>query len=157
MMNQVYEPHKSSIGGLDANTMALLAYIASILVSWIPGVRYLAWAVPLVIFFMEKQSKLVKFHAMQAFVLEAFCAILTFVVSVIIGGIVGASAVSAYAAYSALGVLGFISFLTVAISLLVTVFAVIAMVKAYGYKAYRIPIAGRIAEKLTGNFDKTSV
>ena len=154
MINQVYEPYKSSIGGMDANTMAILTYIASVVVGWIPVVRYFAWLVPLVFFFMEKQSRFVKFHAMQSFVLNAVCAILTFLISVIIGGIVSAAAFSVYSAYSALGMLGFIGFLTTAVCIVITVFAIIAIVKAYGYKEYHIPFAGQIAEKLTGKFEK---
>lgn len=154
MKNQVYELHKSSIGDMNANIMAMLTYVASVVVSWIPVIRYFAWLVPLVLFFMEKQSKFVKFHAMQSFVLNLACAALTFLISVIIGGIVSASVVNIYAAYSALGLLGFIGFLTMAVCLVITVFAIIAMVKAYGFKEYHIPLAGGIAEKLVGNFEK---
>ncbi|HEX3026057.1 MAG TPA: DUF4870 domain-containing protein [Clostridia bacterium] len=152
MKNQVYELHKSSIGDMNANIMAMLTYVASVVVSWIPVIRYFAWLVPLVLFFMEKQSKFVKFHAMQSFVLNLACAALTFLISVIIGGIVSASVVNIYAAYSALGLLGFIGFLTMAVCLVITVFAIIAMVKAYGFKEYHIPLAGGIAEKTGGEF-----
>ena len=64
------DPHKSTIGGMDANLLALIAYIASAAVGFIPLLRYLAWLAPLVIFFMEKESGFVKFHAMQSFVLN---------------------------------------------------------------------------------------
>lgn len=154
MINQVYEPHKSSIGGMDANIMAILTYIASLVVSWIPVIRYFAWLVPLVFFVMEKQSNFVKFHAMQSFVLNAVCAILTFLISVIIGGIVSASVFNVYAAYSALGLIGLIGFLTMAVCLVITIFAIIAMVKAYRYEEYHIPFAGRIAGKLAGKAAK---
>lgn len=154
MKNQVYEPHKSSIGGMDANTMALLSYIASVVVSWIPGIGYFGWLVPLALFFIEKESAFVKFHAMQAFVLEAVCAILSFLITVVVGGIVSASFYNAYTAYSALGMLGLISTIVIVISLVITVFAIIAMVKAYKYQEYHVPLAGGIAEKLTIQFGK---
>lgn len=155
MNNQVYEPHKSSIGGVDANVMALLAYIASIVICWIPGIRYFAWLVPLVFFLVEKQSKFVKFHAMQSFILNVVCAVLAFLLSVVVGGIVTATLVRSYAygyAYSSLGLLGVISFLTAAIGVVITVFAIIAMVKAYGYKEYHIPLIGGLAEKMVEKF-----
>lgn len=157
MNSQIYEPHKSSIGGIDANLMAVLTYIASVVVSWIPVVRYLAWLVPLALFMMEKQSKFVKFHAMQSFVLNAVCAVLTFLIAVVVGGIVSASTFNVYAAYSAFGLLGMISFITLVVCIVITVFAIIAMIKAYGYKEYHIPLAGGLAEKLTEKFDKSRV
>lgn len=155
MKNQTFNPHKSSVGGMDANLMAMLTYIASVVVSWIPVVRYLAWLVPLVLFFLEKESKFIKFHAMQSFVLNAVCAVLTFLITVIAGGIVSASAVSVYTAYSALGLLGIISFLTMVVCLVITAFAVFAMIRAYQYKEYHIPLAGGLAEKLAGKFEKS--
>lgn len=155
MNNQVYEPHKSSIGGMDANVLALLTYIASVVISWIPGIRYFAWLVPLIFFIMEKQSKLVKFHAMQSFILNAICAVLAFLLSVVVGGIVTATLVRSYSvgyAYSALGALGVISFLVAAVCIVITIFSIIAMVKAYGYKEYHIPLVGGLAEKLVEKF-----
>ncbi len=58
MKNELYSAHKSSIGDLNANVMAMLCYIASVVIMWIPVVRYVAWLVPLILFFMEKESSL---------------------------------------------------------------------------------------------------
>lgn len=75
-----YQPHRSSLGGLDANIMALLCYLVTFVGGLIPVVKYVAWLLPLVIVFLEKESGLVKFHAMQAFVLN----LISFVVTVLI-------------------------------------------------------------------------
>lgn len=145
-----YEPHKSSVGGLDANVLAMLTYIAGIIICFIPGIRYFAFLVPLVIYLMEKESVFVKFHAFQAFILNATCAILSFLVSVVVGGIVSASITSYnyYTISSSLGVLGVLGFIVTIISIVIAVFAIIAMVKAYQYTEYRIPIAGKFAAKI---------
>ena len=156
MKNQVYEPHKSSIGGMDANLMALLVYIAPVVISWIPGVGYFAWLIPLVLFFMEKQSDLVKFHAVQSCILYVISALLSFLVSVVFGSIVAASVYSVHSAYAALGMVGLIGTLTMIISLLITIFAIIAMVKAWGYKEYHIPLVGSLSEKLKTSLDKNN-
>lgn len=145
MKNEIYSPHKSSIGGLNANMMALLCYIASVVVSWIPLVRYVAWLVPLLLFFMEKQSKFVKFHAMQSFLLHILSAALTFLVSVVLGGILGVGSISSVTYFAAAGLAGIISLLVGVISLVILIFAILAMVKAYGYKEYHIPLIGGIA------------
>ncbi len=152
MTNQVVEPHKSSIAGLDANIAALLTYVASVVVGWIPVIRYFAWLVPLFLFFMEKESKFVKFHAMQSFVLHLVSAVLSFVVSVVLGGIVNAAMVNSYAAYVTVGFARIIGFLTTIIALVILVFAVIAMIKAFSYKEYYIPLVGTIAVKFASNF-----
>ncbi|HYE82509.1 MAG TPA: hypothetical protein VEG39_10150 [Clostridia bacterium] len=96
-------PHKSAIGGMDANVLALIAYIASAALGFIPLLRYFAWLAPLAIFFMEKESGFVKFNAMQSFVLNLIGAALGFVVSVLIGGTVGMTLGSRYANAAALG------------------------------------------------------
>ncbi|MEA5012431.1 MAG: DUF4870 domain-containing protein [Angelakisella sp.] len=154
MTNQVVEPHKSSIAGLDANIAALLTYVASVVVGWIPVIRYFAWLVPLFLFFMEKKSKFVKFHAMQSFVLHLVSAVLSFVVSVVLGGIINAAMVNSYTAYVTVGFTGIIGFLTTIIALVILVFAVIAMIKAFSYKEYYIPLVGDIATKFAASLGR---
>ena len=147
MNNQIYEPHKSSIGGLDANLVALLAYIVSVVVSWIPLVRYVAWLAPLAVFFMEKQSGFVKFHTMQSFVLQVFGAVLSFLLTVVVGGIIGAGSANVYTAYAAIGISSILGIITIVISVVIMIFAILAMIGAWKYKEYHIPLAGGIAEK----------
>jgi len=65
---KTYDPHKSSLG-MDANIMALLTYVAMAIVAAIPWLRFVAFAAPVVIYFMESQSDLVRYHALQATVL----------------------------------------------------------------------------------------
>lgn len=54
----IYAPHKSTIGNLDANLVALLVYFVSTVAGWIPIVKYAAWLAPLVVFFVEKTAAL---------------------------------------------------------------------------------------------------
>ncbi|UOO37062.1 DUF4870 domain-containing protein [Oscillospiraceae bacterium CM] len=142
-------PHRSSLG-MDANTMALLCYLAAFLLSWIPVIKYVAFAAPLVIFFLEKDSPFVKFHAMQALILEAISWLFTVVFSIIIGIINAAYAATHYYYYwvSAPGAVA-MSAVLVIIGVILTVFAIIAMVKAYGYEEFKIPLIGNMAEKFS--------
>lgn len=131
--------------------MALLCYVAAFVLAWIPIIKYVAWAAPLVIFLMEKESPFVKFHAMQAVILEG----VSWVFSVVFGIIISASVVASYSGFNyaafsaALGVAGILSVLLVIISIVVTVFAIIATVKAYGYYEYKIPVIGNLAMKFS--------
>ena len=76
-------PHKSSLGGLDANLMALLCYVAAFVIGLIPGIRYVAFLAPLALYFLEKGSRFVKFHAMQAFMLQLLYMLLNLILSLI--------------------------------------------------------------------------
>lgn len=136
-------PHRSSLG-MDANVMALICYLAAFVLAWIPIVQYVAWAAPLVIFFIEKESPFVKFHAIQALILEA----ISWVFTVIFGIIIAASWRSYVYGYGLAGV-GILGVLGTIISIIITVFAIIAMVKAYGYFEYKIPVVGNLAEKFS--------
>ena len=144
------EPHKSSLG-LDANTLALLSYIAAFVLSWIPVVQYVAWVAPLIIFFLEKQSTFVKFHAMQAFLLEVvvwiFQVVIAIVTTVVWSMYMGASVYDYGALSAAAGLAGALGIVLIVVAIIVTIFAIIAMIKAYGYKEYKIPGVGALAEK----------
>ena len=142
-------PHRSSLG-MDANTMALLCYIAAFVLSWIPIVKYVAWAAPLVVFFIEKESPFVKFHAMQAFLLEA----IVWVFQVIINIIIAAAWASYYRTWAygygtSLGIASVLSVLLVIIGIVVTIFAIIALIKAYQYFEYKVPVIGNLAMKFS--------
>jgi uncharacterized membrane protein len=103
---------KSSTG-MEENVAGLLCYI----VTWVSG---------LVFFLIEKDSKFVKFHAMQS--------IITFVALIII-----------------MWVAGVIPFVGWAISLLVGILIfvlwIVLMIKAYKGEKFKLPIAGDLAEK----------
>lgn len=147
MKNELYPPHTSSIGNLNANVAALLSYVGSVVISWIPGVRYAAWLVPLAFFLLEKQSKFVKFHAMQSFLLHLVSAVLTLIVTLVSSAVWGLStSLSTY--YYAAGMAGIFGVITLVISLVILVFAVIAMVGAYQYKETHIPLLGTLAARL---------
>lgn len=147
MQNKIIEsPHKSSIGNLDANVMALLSYIVSSLLAFVPVIEYVAWLIPLVIFLVEKQSKFVKFHALQAFCLNLAGFVITFVLSLISAATLAATNPFANP-YAAVGAIGLLSILALLISIAILVFAIIAMIKAYKYELYKLPLIGNIAAR----------
>jgi uncharacterized membrane protein len=151
------EPHKSSLN-MDANVAALIVYIATAVAGWIPYLKYFAWVVPLIFFVLEKQSAFVRFHSMQAFLLFVVDAVLSFIVSVVITGIIvgGMSTALITGVWGAYAVVTMIfGLLALAIGLTITVFVIIAMVKAYQYSEYKIPLVGEWSAKLGTKFGKT--
>lgn len=149
MKNALHPPHKSSLSNLDANVLALLAYLAAVVVGWIPGLRYAAWLAPLVLFFLEKNSKFVRFHAMQAFVLQVISSAIAFLISIVLGGIIRAVVDNIYSLAIITGLTGLVVTL---VSIAISVFAILAMVGAYNYKETHIPVVGGIAENLVKRF-----
>ncbi len=124
---------KSSTG-LDENVAALLAYIAT----WVSG---------LVFFLIEKDSRFVKFHAMQAILLGASATILGIVLWILwfFGLIIGAmiSDVLAGLVSVVLGLLMFVFSIGVLIAI------VMCLIKAYQMQYFKLPVIGNYAEKFS--------
>ena len=150
-------PHKSSLGGLDANLMALLCYVAAFVIGLIPGIRYVAFLAPLALYFLEQGSRFVKVHAMQAFMLQRLYMLLNLILSLIGTAVLAGSATSlimgsAVGLGTALGGGAIFGVLIGIVSLVAWVLAIVAAVKAYGYTEYEIPLLGGLARKLMGKF-----
>lgn len=146
MENKIFEPHKSSIGNLDANVITIIAYLGSTILGFIPGIRYVAFLVPIIIFVIEKESKFVKFHSMQAILLSAVGVVLSIILAIIIS--IATAAIIHSGGYGALGVLSILSLLIWIIAIALFVFSIIAAVKSYKYEIYKLPLIGNWAEKI---------
>ena len=123
---------KSSTG-LDENIAALLSYI-------------LGWVSGLIFFLIEKDSKLVRFHAMQSILFNVLVLIICFagwIVTVVIL-LIAASLADALGAIS--GILAGLIWLVIGLSLLIAV--ILCMVKAYQGQFFKLPVIGNIAEKI---------
>lgn len=140
------QPHKSSIGGIDANVMAMLSYLAALIVGFVPIIGRVSWIAPLVLFFVEKESGFVRFHAMQAFVIQLISMVVSGIASVLLGGTFFAASISNLGIF-ALGSWGvgvIFSLLFGIVSLLIFIFSIVALVKAYHYRVYEIVGIGRL-------------
>ena len=124
---------KSSTG-LDENLAALLAYIAH----FISG---------LIFFFIEKDSRLVRFHAMQSTILGGLLFVGGFILGIawaIISAIL--SQISGLLASLVSLVLGL-----VLVVFIVAAFAgwILCMVKAYQGQYFKLPVIGKFAEQFS--------
>ena len=118
---------------MEENIASVLCYV----LTWITG---------LIFFFVEKENKTVRFHAMQS--------ILTFLPLMIIGfalGWIGAPRWTGYGGYYGLGsfspgipALVYLSWL---IYVIIFVLWLILILKAYQGEKFKLPIIGDIAEK----------
>ena len=103
---------------LDENIASLLCY----LLTWITG---------LIFYLVEKENKMVRFHALQS--------IITFLPLMIIYWIVGA-----IFWWSGIGYI-----LSILIGLLIFILWIVLMIKAYQGERYKLPIVGDIADNAT--------
>lgn len=113
--NNVSNKGKSSLG-MEENVAGLLSYV----LGFITGIIF---------FVLEKDSKFVKFHAMQSIILFVGIMVLTFI-------------------------LGFIPIIGWVLSLLIgplsVILWIVLMLKAYKYEYFKLPVIGDIAEKQVG-------
>src|SRR5688500_9821878 len=124
---------KSSTG-MDENVAALLSYIFT----WVSG---------LVFFLIEKDSRFVRFHAMQAILLGASAAVLgivlwiAWVVLAIILAMV--SEVLASLVGLVVGLLIFVFYIAILVGW------VLCLIKAYQKQYFKLPVLGNFAEKFS--------
>lgn len=150
MNNRIYEPHKSTIANLDANLVALLVYIISAVAGFIPVVKYVAWLAPLVVFFIEKNSRLVKFHSMQAFLINVVSSIISIIIAIISAAVAAAALVSGADPYGAVLGAGLSAVIGMVLQIGLVVVAVLAMISAWRYEEKSMPIVGALTLKIIG-------
>ena len=121
---------KSAIG-LDGNVTALIGYLIGI--------------IALVLIFIEKDNRFVRFHAIQSVLWGVGCTI-GFIAIMIVGMIVGVvvSAISSTLA-SIVGLLAILLYLGVMIALFGGI--IYGAIKSYAGEMVKLPIVGNLAEK----------
>jgi len=122
---------KSSTG-LDENVAAVLAYPFG----WITG---------LIFVLLEKDSRFVRFHAVQALILGIIAAVFSigsWIVWLVVAII--SSQLPDAVGMLFLGVVGLVMFVVV---MAIIVGWIIGMVKAYQHQYFKLPIIGNMAEK----------
>jgi uncharacterized membrane protein len=124
------ENQKSALG-LDANVTALIGYIIGI--------------VALVLIFIEKDNKFVRFHALQS-VLWSVGMFVCIIVVAIVGGILAMILSQVNGALG--GIVGLIVFLLY-IGLLLGLLGglIFGAIKAFGGAMFKLPVVGNLAEK----------
>ena len=127
---------KSSTG-LDENVAALLSYVFG----WLSG---------LIFFLIEKDSRLVRFHAMQSILFNVLMGILAFVIWIItfvfvmMGAAMGDSAGALFGLFSLLATLFWVVFVVA-----ILIGWILCLVKAFQGQYFKLPVIGNFAEKFS--------
>ncbi len=132
MQNPPPAPAGKSSTGLDENIAALLAYVFG----WISG---------LIFFLIEKDSKLVRFHAMQAILFNVCVIVLAIAIwiVVVVIAVIG-SQISDVIGSLVTIVAGLLWFI---LSIGILIAWVLCLVRAYQGQYFKLPIIGNFAEK----------
>lgn len=147
-----HQPHKSTLSNLDANIVAVGVYLVPFLLTlFFENLKYITWIIPLIAYLYEKDSDFVIFHVSQALAFNVLTALLWFVSSMM--GIVGFTTsilfgipLIGFAAAGAMGILYVIFGIVIGIiSLIIFVYQVISMFKAYQYTENNVPLVTKIA------------
>jgi len=148
MKNTVIEPHKSSLG-MEANIAVAVVFIAMGVVSWLSYLGWIAWAVPLVFYYMEKESKFVKFQSAQAFVVGVMSAAISIVLRILVWATTPRDFYSAlsFVMNRGWGIWTFFGTLATIFGIAFTVLYVYVVYSAYNYKQVELPIIGPLAVK----------
>jgi uncharacterized membrane protein len=123
---------KSSTG-LDENIAALLAYVFG----WVSG---------LVFFLLEKDSKLVRFHAMQSILFCVVVAVLGIALWIVTFLFVLVAAMVPDVMESLFGLFATLIWLVFSIAGLIA--WILCVVRAYQGQFFKLPIIGNMAEKI---------
>ncbi len=122
---------KSSTG-LDANIAALLAYLLGLLGG-------------LIFFFMEKNSRFVKFHAMQSILFNVVVGVVAIVLTIVVTILtLVISSISSSLGFivSMLSLVFWLGF-----GLVIIITAILLLIKAFQGQMFKLPIIGNMAEK----------
>jgi len=127
------QPGKSSTG-LEENVAALLSYIFG----WLSG---------LIFFLMEKDSKLVRFHAMQSILLNALVIVASIALYIVMMVLFLILSQVSGALSAIVGLLSVVVWLVFSAAVLVA--WVMCLIKAYNFQFYKLPVIGDFAEKFS--------
>jgi uncharacterized membrane protein len=123
---------KSSTG-LDENIAALLTYVFG----WVSG---------LIFFLIEKDSKLVRFHAMQSIMFNVFVAVLCFAGWIVTIVLVLIASQLPDILGTVVGLLATLVWIILGAGLLIA--WILCLVRAYQGKFFKLPVIGNLAEKI---------
>jgi len=144
---------------MDANIASIIIFIAMAVVSWIPYLGWVAWAVPLVFFYLEKNSGFVKFQAVTALIIGIIWAAISIVLQIFTWILIPRDIYSAVSYLSGRGwgpwmLLGAISTI---VGLAATALSVFLIYSAWGYKQVELPVIGPIAAKVSEKLNHINI
>lgn len=149
--------NKSSIIGIDANVIVLVGYLGGLFLSWIIGINYLAWLLPLIIYILEKKSEFIKDQMSQATILYIIVSIIMLIFNLIwiimfpdsyklglnLDNFTGSTLI-----------VSTMNILSVTITIIITFIVIKTSMKIWYYENYKIPVIGLLIPNFRKILDK---
>lgn len=154
MKTTLVNPHRSSLG-MDANVAVLVAALVTVILGWVSYLGWIAWAVPLVFFFLEKESPFVKRQMVQLLCLAIVRAVVMIIVQIFVWAFAPATFIGgAFALLSGGLVLLFLLWvISGLIGLALSLLAIYIVFMAYGWKQVELPVFWPMVEKVQSILD----
>ena len=124
---------KSSTG-LDENVAALLSYVFG----WVSG---------LIFFLIEKDSRLVRFHAMQSLLFNVLIGVVITVIWIVFAVLLLIVSQISGVASTLFSLIATLVWVVISIGILIA--WIMCLIKAYNRQYYKLPIIGNFAEKFS--------
>jgi len=154
MDNNSNNAHKSSLG-IAASIAVILMYIVLIILLKFSYIKYFAWVIPVLLFVIEKESKFVKFNAVQAFFICVIRAVLSLLLFLLGNAIASkdTSGMSADVVNRWISMAMLPDEIDTFIWIGLIAFTVFVIIKALDYSSIRLPKIRYIASKLSNSDD----
>ncbi len=130
-----YSPHQASFCALDANVLCLIMYLVAAIFRNSNNYSLLAWVVPVIILFVEKDSSFIKFHAAQILGLQVFW--------FIVGLVLGILAIPLIFFVGLLILIGYVIYFAS-----IGLYLYLGYIAYTSYSTYQVPVIGKFVSEL---------
>lgn len=135
--------NKSSILGIEGNVIVLAGYLGGLFLSWIIGINYFAWLLPLILYIIEKKNEFIKEQMAQATILYIFVSIIILIFNLIWIIMFPESYKLGLNLENFSGstlIVSTMNILSVTITIIITLIVINTSMKTWCYENYKIPI-----------------
>lgn len=135
--------NKSSILGIEGNVIVLVGYLGGLFLSWIIGINYFAWLLPLILYIIEKKNEFIKEQMAQATILYIFVSIIILIFNLIWIIMFPESYKLGLNLENFSGstlIVSTMNILSVTITIIITLIVINTSMKTWYYENYKIPI-----------------
>lgn len=147
--NKLCNPQKSSFG-MDGNIAVIIFWAVAAVLMISPYTCVLSFICPLIFLLKEKESAFVRFHAEQCVIYSVIFSIGNLIVGFLADWsqylklVIDTSTQTVETRYAPLIKVAFLPYI---FGIIFAALAVLVIIKANTYEAYKLPVAGPIAEK----------
>jgi uncharacterized membrane protein len=157
---------KSSVFNIDANLLLIGMNTITLILYLLPGARYFAWGIPMLVYLLENKNEFIRKQAVQSIMLFMIGSLFSIIIYLLRIS-VGFTGYFQYINGNLTGInsflLGIVSILYLMGSVIIFTFAIIDMIRVYNYYDYSIPFLEkytdkfrRMLNKIVGEFDGDS-